>query len=85
MVIIRSLIDGKANGNLAVCGVADAQRARTDVLQPGDHPKQRSLTASRWSEEEEKLPFFDLQTHAIDRNDPVESFCNLIQRDANHG
>jgi hypothetical protein len=59
---------------------ADAQRARGDVLQPGDHPKRRGLAAPRRADEHHELPVAHLEVQVPDGMEAVRvHLVDLVQ------
>jgi len=53
--------------------IADADRARVDGLEPGDHAQHRGLTATRRPDEHEKLRVVHVQVDGVD--------CRVVHAD----
>ena len=68
------------HGDAAILGrqvvdhpVADAQFARGDVLEPGDHPEQGRFPAARGTDEDAELAVLDVDVDALDHLDLAET------------
>ena len=53
--------------NIVNDSVADANRAGRNVLQPGDHPEERALAATRRTHEDYELAILDVQRGVLHR------------------
>ena len=55
----------------------DRQRARRDVLEPGDQPQQGGLAATRRADEHHEFAGPDIEVDALDHLDGAERFSDI--------
>ena len=58
----------------------DQDLAVGDLLEPGDHPQQGRLAATRRADEDHELAVLDLQVDAVDRPRPARSFLTTLMK-----
>ena len=63
---------------------ADRDLAVGDVLEPGDHPQQRRLSAARRADEDHELAVGDLEVGAVDDLVGAEALDDFLQGNASH-
>ena len=65
--------------------VADADLARADLLEAGDHAQQRRLAASRRTDEHGERAVGDVDVDAVQHSSRAEVLLDRLDRDARHG
>ena len=64
---------------------ADAQLARGDVLQAGDHVERRRLPAARRADQDDEFPVGDFQVEVVDRERSIgKTLGDVIKHDWGH-
>ena len=58
---------------------ADGDLAAADVLQPGDHPEQRRLSAARRADEDDELAVGDVEVGAMDDLEGAEALDDIFE------
>ncbi len=63
----------------------DAEIARGDLLETGDHAQQRRLAAARWADEDHELLIADGEVDALDDVDVAVAFFDVAEQcDSGH-
>ena len=64
--------------------LADADLARGDVLEPGDHAQQRRLAAAGRADEDDELAVLDVDRDAVQDRRRAEGLAHVADLDARH-
>ena len=74
-------------GEVRDVAVADADGARRDVLEAGEHAQRGGLAAAGGADEDEELAVLDVEVERVDGGDrrPRVEPCGLVESDSSHG
>ena len=73
-----------ARGEVGDLAVADPDLSAGHVLEPGDHPQEGRLAASRRPDEDEELAVGDLERDVVDGRHRAECLRHLVEPDRRH-
>ena len=73
-----------AAGTSLTALAVDEDLAAGDLLEPGDHPQQRGLSAAGRADEDDELAVLDVEVDAVDDLDRAEALDDAAELEARH-